>query len=85
LGSNGLQDLKIRDNPASSVQHDSIAEGATPGSPPTGGRVRKRDQVTSMVTSGIVSGMGWVLGAQAQDRNDFKGNDEQPGSRSEYT
>lgn len=84
LGSNGLQDLKIRDNPASSVQHDSIAEGVTTGSPPMGGRVRKRDQVTSMVTSGIVSGMGWVLGAQAQDRTDFKGNDEQPRSRSEH-
>ncbi|KEF58725.1 uncharacterized protein A1O9_06651 [Exophiala aquamarina CBS 119918] len=84
LGSTGLQDLKIRDNSTSSVQHDSKMEDATPGSPPTEGRVRKRDQVTNMVTSGIVSGMGWVLGAQAQDRNDFKSRDERPGSRSEY-
>lgn len=84
LGSTGLQDLKIRDNSTSSLQHDSIAEGTTPGSPPTVGRVRKRDQVTNMVTSGIVSGMGWVLGAQAQDRSDFKSNDEQSGPRSEY-
>lgn len=90
LGSTGLQDLKIRDDTTSLMSHGSDTRSpAAPGSPPNGERVRKRDQVTSMVTSGIVSGMGWVLGAQAQDRNNFKvdgnGNDEQTGSRSEYT
>lgn len=33
-----------------------------------GERVRKRDMVSNMVTSGLVSGMGWVLGAQPADR-----------------
>lgn len=28
------------------------------------GRVRKRDMVSNMVTGGLVSGLGWVLGAQ---------------------
>jgi len=84
LGSSGLQDLRIRDDSIASMQRDSIAEGTSPGSPPTGGRVRKRDQVTNMVTSGIVSGMGWVLGAQAQDRNDLSSNDEQSRSRTEH-
>lgn len=34
-----------------------------------GERVRKRDMVSNMVTSGLVSGMGWVLGAQPADRH----------------
>ncbi|RMZ82205.1 hypothetical protein DV738_g1827, partial [Chaetothyriales sp. CBS 135597] len=36
-------------------------------------RVRKRDMVSSMVTSGLVSGMGWVLGAQPEDRAKAQG------------
>jgi hypothetical protein len=30
----------------------------------TAGRVRKRDMVSNMVTGGLASGIGWVLGAQ---------------------
>ncbi|RAL00723.1 secretory pathway Sec39 family protein [Aspergillus ibericus CBS 121593] len=32
------------------------------------GRVRKRDVVSNMVTDGLVSGLGWVLGAQPVNR-----------------
>ncbi|GJP98290.1 hypothetical protein CBS63078_1208 [Aspergillus niger] len=32
------------------------------------GRVRKRDVVSNMVTDGLVSGIGWVLGAQPVNR-----------------
>lgn len=34
-----------------------------PLSPDSEGRVRKRDVVSNMVTGGLVSGIGWVLGA----------------------
>lgn len=34
-----------------------------PLSPDSEGRVRKRDMVSNMVTGGLVSGIGWVLGA----------------------
>jgi hypothetical protein len=33
------------------------------------GRVRKRDMVSNMVTGGLVSGIGWVLGAQPVNLN----------------
>ncbi|OAL40044.1 hypothetical protein AYO20_00462 [Fonsecaea nubica] len=66
LGSGGLGDLKIHSDTAK--QRDAQREQA--GSPVSddGGRVRKRDMVANMVTSGLVSGMGWVLGAQPRDR-----------------
>ncbi|RJE26453.1 protein transport protein Sec39, partial [Aspergillus sclerotialis] len=32
------------------------------------GRVRKRDMVSNMVTGGLASGIGWVLGAQPVNR-----------------
>jgi hypothetical protein len=35
----------------------------------TSGRVRKRDVVSNMVTGGIASGLGWVLGAQPVNTN----------------
>lgn len=88
LGPTGLHDLRIRDDTKPATQHGFDVRDSALGSPPTGERVRKRDQVTNMVTSGIVSGMGWVLGAQAQDRNDFKGNnsnDQHTVSRGEYS
>ncbi|KIW24156.1 uncharacterized protein PV07_09887 [Cladophialophora immunda] len=68
LGSTGLRDLKIHSDTA--TKHDAQREQA--GSPVSddGGRVRKRDMVANMVTSGLVSGMGWVLGAQPRDRVD---------------
>jgi hypothetical protein len=34
-----------------------------PLSPDSEGRVRKRDMVSNMVTGGLVSGIGWVIGA----------------------
>ena len=33
------------------------------------GRVRKRDMVSNMVTGGLVSGIGWVLGAEPVNQN----------------
>ncbi|KIY00040.1 uncharacterized protein Z520_04678 [Fonsecaea multimorphosa CBS 102226] len=75
LGSNGLRDLKI--HPETARRHDMQREQA--GSPVSddGGRVRKRDMVANMVTSGLVSGMGWVLGAQPRDRVDYRGESQQ--------
>jgi hypothetical protein len=32
------------------------------------GRVRKRDMVSNMVTGGLASGIGWVLGAEPVNR-----------------
>ena len=32
------------------------------------GRLRKRDMVSNMVTGGLASGIGWVLGAQPVNR-----------------
>ncbi|KPI37308.1 Protein transport protein sec39 [Cyphellophora attinorum] len=57
----GLEDRKHRSMPS----QDSDER---PGSAQDGDRVRKRDMVSNMVTSGLVSGMGWVLGAQPADR-----------------
>ncbi|KAK6360834.1 hypothetical protein TWF730_006955 [Orbilia blumenaviensis] len=34
-----------------------------------GERVRKRDVLSGMVTSGLASGLGWMLGAKAEDMN----------------
>lgn len=38
-------------------------DDARPLSPDSEGRVRKRDMVSNMMTGGLVSGIGWVLGA----------------------
>jgi hypothetical protein len=74
LGATGLGDIKIREtsNIQSTRGEDEIQYA--PNSP-TGGRVRKRDMVSNMVTSGLVNGMGWVLGAQPQDRIDLSGDE----------
>ncbi|KAI1617315.1 Sec39 domain-containing protein [Exophiala viscosa] len=64
LGSGGLRDLKITEA-GSGAEWD-----ATSAASAEGGRVRKRDVVANMVTSGLASGMGWVLGAQPRDRVD---------------
>lgn len=74
LGAAGLRDLKISD-PASASKGD-FAEDTGSLHSLEGGRIRKRDVVTNMVTSGLVSGMGWVLGAQPRDRNDQSYQDE---------
>lgn len=53
----GGHGLKIQSRPSQDLDEDSRLEH-------DGDRVRKRDMVSNMVTSGLVSGMGWVLGAQ---------------------
>ncbi|RPA83605.1 secretory pathway Sec39 [Ascobolus immersus RN42] len=45
---------------------DSIRSGSDDGMVAGKDRQRKRDVVSGMVTSGLVSGIGWVLGAQPQ-------------------
>ena len=65
LNPGSMKDLKIRDGHARQASEESI-----PTSPSIeDGRTRKRDMVSNMVTSGLVSGMGWVLGAQPANRN----------------
>ena len=66
LGSTGLRDLKISSGPVSA--QDADREQATSPTSDDGRRVRKRDMVASMVGSGL----GWVLGAQLQDRTDYR-------------
>ena len=68
LGSRGLRDLKI----GSGTVPGHEAQREVPSSPTSddGTRVRKRDMVANMVGSGL----GWVLGAQAQDRADYRGD-----------
>ncbi|EGC41012.1 protein transporter Sec39 [Histoplasma capsulatum var. duboisii H88] len=59
-------------SPASRVSSDSRrlsmdtkgTGGGSGGEGGAGGRVRKRDVVSSMVTGGLASGLGWMLGAQ---------------------
>ena len=49
------------------AQRNAIKEGTRDGEEvmsPTEGRIRKRDVVSNMVTGGLASGIGWVLGAQ---------------------
>ncbi|RMZ85395.1 hypothetical protein DV737_g736, partial [Chaetothyriales sp. CBS 132003] len=57
------QSAKSRDPPPAQGRERSISPESGEGN-----RVRKRDMVSNMVTSGLVSGMGWVLGAQPEDR-----------------
>ncbi|OCT53796.1 putative protein transport protein Sec39 [Cladophialophora carrionii] len=64
LGSNGLRDLKISSVPGS---QDLQREQASSPTSDDGRRLRKRDMVANMVGSGL----GWVLGAQPQDRADY--------------
>ena len=68
LNAASMKDLKIRDGHARQG-----SDGSAPMSPVTedaSGRARKRDMVSNMVTSGLVSGMGWVLGAQPTENKD---------------
>ena len=50
-----------RDRPLSGVSTGSSDEGSV-GGVGGPGRVRKRDMVSSMVTGGLASGIGWVIG-----------------------
>lgn len=54
---------------ASAVAATHQNEDERPLSPDQGeGRVRKRDMVSNMVTGGLASGIGWVLGAEPVNR-----------------
>ena len=50
-----------RDRPLSDISTGSSDEGSVGGAGGPG-RVRKRDMVSSMVTGGLASGIGWVIG-----------------------
>lgn len=50
------------DRPLSGISAGSSDEGSVGGAGGSG-RVRKRDMVSSMVTGGLASGIGWVIGA----------------------
>lgn len=68
LNAASMRDLKIRDG-----HSRQASDGSGPTSPVMedgSGRARKRDMVSKMVTSGLVSGMGWVLGAQPANKTD---------------
>ncbi|KIV89377.1 hypothetical protein PV10_08950 [Exophiala mesophila] len=66
IGTGGLQNLNIRDNSAPLPQPYGLDQQGDHTA--IGERVRKRDTVTNA----FVSGMGWVLGAQPQDRTDTR-------------
>ncbi|KIW15347.1 hypothetical protein PV08_05393 [Exophiala spinifera] len=68
LGAGGLKGLKIRE--VGQGSEGSVGESAASFADVEGGRTRKRDMVATMVTNNLVSGLGWVLGAQPQDRVD---------------
>ncbi|KAF7506067.1 hypothetical protein GJ744_012314 [Endocarpon pusillum] len=70
----GSQSVRVNDSPTSygdpSRSSDEYGRGAG-GSGDEGqhNRIRKRDMVSNMVTGGLVSGLGWVLGAQPVDKD----------------
>ena len=70
----GAQGVRVNDSPTSygdpSRSSDEYGRGAG-GSGDEGqhNRVRKRDMVSNMVTGGLVSGLGWVLGAQPVNKD----------------
>ncbi|KIW50076.1 hypothetical protein PV05_11697 [Exophiala xenobiotica] len=68
LGSGGLRDLKIKE--AGTGSEGGLVDNTDSASSLEGGRTRKRDMVANMVTNNLVSGIGWVLGAQPRDRLD---------------
>ncbi|KKZ61803.1 hypothetical protein EMCG_00530 [[Emmonsia] crescens] len=57
------------------ISMDTIGtEEGSGGEGDAGGRVRKRDVVSSMVTGRLASGLGWVLGAQPVNNNNANAN-----------
>lgn len=80
-GASGVQGVQVNERPTSfsdpSRSSDEYGRGAA-GSGDEGlqHRVRKRDMVSNMVTGGLVSGLGWVLGAQPVNKDAAgRGND----------
>ena len=61
------------DRPMSSTSNGSSDEGSVGGAGGPG-RVRKRDMVSSMVTGGLASGIGWVIGESKRVRVDSIAN-----------
>jgi hypothetical protein len=53
---------------AAAAGHGESGDEERPLSPEGEGRVRKRDMVSNMVTGGLASGIGWVLGAEPVNR-----------------
>ena len=58
----------LRDRPLSSISTGSSDEGSV-GGVGGPGRFRKRDMVSSMVTGGLASGIGWVIGESLRSRD----------------
>lgn len=55
--------------PDADSERARVGDHERPLSPEDGdGRVRKRDMVSNMVTGGLASGIGWVLGAEPVNR-----------------
>ncbi len=72
LNAASMKELRTKDSHSRQASDGSgpvspVAEDGT-------GRARKRDVVSNIVTSGLVSGMGWVLGAQPANKSNT-GND----------
>lgn len=61
LNAGSIRDLKVRDGHHRQGSDQSLRRSPAEDE---SGRVRKRDMMSNMVTSGLVSGMGWVLGAE---------------------
>jgi protein transport protein SEC39 len=65
LSAGSVRDLKVRDGHNRQGSDVSLPRSPTEDS---SGRVRKRDMVSSMVTNGLVSGIGWAIGADPGNR-----------------
>ncbi len=84
-GSVGSQGVRVNDSPTShsdpSRSSDEYGRGAGgSGDEGRANRVRKRDMVSNMVTGSLVSGLGWVLGAQPVNKDAAgHGRDESAG------
>jgi protein transport protein SEC39 len=63
-GAAGTQGVKVGDTNAPPRSSEESVRSAAGSGDEGQHRVRKRDMVSNMVTGGLVSGLGWVLGAQ---------------------
>ncbi|KAI5196710.1 secretory pathway Sec39 [Aureobasidium subglaciale] len=61
------QQQQLRQQPTMQAQRAATGEGLHEGM--DDGRVRRRDMITSTVTGGLASGIGWMLGATPVDRS----------------
>jgi protein transport protein SEC39 len=65
LSAGSVRDIKVRDSHNRHGSDVSLPRSPTEDS---SGRVRKRDMVSNMVTNGLVSGIGWAIGADPGNR-----------------